>query len=109
MIAYESVFRYQLRPMLSSQSSRRLVAVALSAGVLMAVPAGVPAVASSVAGGSPIVASSTASGPQAQASLRSKKYCDTLYKHLRRTNSPKVAKFLAQLRGCVFKTAKKKH
>ena len=69
----------------------------LVAGLLMAVPAGAPAAASS------------ASSPQAHASIRSKKYCDAYYKKLRKTNSPKVAKFLAELRGCVFKTAKKKH
>ena len=84
-----------MRPMLSTQSIRRFVAMGLCAGLLMAVPATVPAVAS------------TAKSPQAHSSIRSKKYCDAYYKKLRKTNSPKVAKFLAQLRGCVFKTTKK--
>jgi hypothetical protein len=89
--------------MSTSQSTRRLVAVALSAAVLMAIPAGAPAVGSPAAGGSTIVLSSSASGPQAHSSVRSKKYCDRLYRNLRKTNSPTVAKFLAQLKGCIFK------
>ena len=73
----------------------------------MAGPAGASAVAASAAG-APVAAVAT-SAPQAHASIRSKKYCDALYKRLRKKNSPKVAKFLAQLRGCVFKIPKKKH
>ena len=82
---------------------RRLAVVTLSAAALMVVPAGVPAAASSA--GPALVATSA---PQAHAAVRSKKYCDAFYKQMRKTNSPAVAKLLAKLRGCVFKTTKHK-
>jgi hypothetical protein len=92
--------------MSSTLSPRRLVAVALCAGTLAALPATAPAVAAS-GGSAPAAVVVSAAAPQAHAAYRSKKYCDRLYKKLRKTNSPKVAKFLATLRGCRFKTAKK--